>query len=153
MWDPSHIWALLHSSQQCRILNPLSGPEMEPESLWLLVGVVNHWAKMGTPSLFLSWLSCGIWNSHARDHIQAAVVTYVAAAAVPDPLTCCAGRGNRTHVLALQRCHWSCVPQRECWAFLYLPVLTRITNKQSIITIEKSFIWTRVRTITQKTAS
>ena len=24
MWDPSHIWDLHHSSQQCQILNPLS---------------------------------------------------------------------------------------------------------------------------------
>ena len=37
--------------------------------------------------------ACGIWSSCARNHIQAVVVTYTTAAAMPDPLTHCAGLG------------------------------------------------------------
>ena len=39
--DPSHVYNLYHSSQQCWILNPLIGPGIEPESSWVLVGFVS----------------------------------------------------------------------------------------------------------------
>ena len=39
------------------------------------------------------WLPCSIWSSKARDQIRATVVPCAAAAAMPDPLTYCAGLG------------------------------------------------------------
>ena len=45
--DPSCVCDLHHSSRQHQILNPVS----EPESSWILLGFVNHWATMGTPVL------------------------------------------------------------------------------------------------------
>ena len=39
--DPSHVCSLHHSSQQCWILNQLSGPEIEPASSWILAGFVS----------------------------------------------------------------------------------------------------------------
>ena len=35
--DPSHVCDLHHSSQQCRILNPLSKARDQPTSSWILV--------------------------------------------------------------------------------------------------------------------
>ena len=60
MQDPSHICDLHHSAQQHWILNPLRMPGIEPESSWMLVGFVNHWAVAGTlrPPLFLR-TECG----------------------------------------------------------------------------------------------
>ena len=40
--------------------------------------------------VFLFWPPSGIWSSLTRDQIQAVLVTWVAAAAMPDPLTHCA---------------------------------------------------------------
>ena len=40
MPDPSHVCHLHHSSQQHRILNPLSEPGIKPASLWILIGLV-----------------------------------------------------------------------------------------------------------------
>ena len=46
---------LHHSSQQHRILNPLSEAGIESTTSWFLVGFVNHCTTMGTPvSLFLT---------------------------------------------------------------------------------------------------
>ena len=39
--DPSLIFDLDPSSQQCWILNPLNNPGIEPTSLWILVGFVS----------------------------------------------------------------------------------------------------------------
>ena len=52
-WDPSHVYDLHHSSQQCWILNPL----IEARDLtWILMDtsqIAFHWATTGTPILFL----------------------------------------------------------------------------------------------------
>ena len=42
MPDPSHICDPHHSSQQCRILNPLSEARDRTESSVILVGFINH---------------------------------------------------------------------------------------------------------------
>ena len=54
-------------------------------------------------SFFHFWPPSGMWSSWARDQIRATVATYAAAAAMPDPLTHCAGPGIWTCVLALQQ--------------------------------------------------
>ena len=41
-----------HSSRQCQILNPLSGPGIEPATSWVLVGFINHCATTGTPRVW-----------------------------------------------------------------------------------------------------
>ena len=48
-WDLSHLCNLHHSSQQRRILNPLSKAGMEPATSQVLVRFINHSATMGTP--------------------------------------------------------------------------------------------------------
>lgn len=61
----------------------------------------------------LIWPPCGMWSSQARYQVWAAVATYTAAAAMLDPLTCCAGLG-------IEPASWRCrdtvypiVPQQE----------------------------------------
>ena len=39
-WDPSYVCNLHHSSQPCRILNPLNEGGIKPTSSWILVGFV-----------------------------------------------------------------------------------------------------------------
>ena len=39
--DLSSVYNLHHSSQQYQMVNPLSKPEIEPTSSWLLVGFVS----------------------------------------------------------------------------------------------------------------
>ena len=46
----------------------------------------------------------GIYSSWARDQMWVTVATYATVTAMPDPLTHCAGLGNQTCVLVLQRC-------------------------------------------------
>ena len=47
---------------------------------------------------FFSFLAAhGVWSSWARDQIRAAVGTYAAAVAMPDPLTYCAEPGSNLH--------------------------------------------------------
>ena len=65
------------------------------------------------------WPPWGTWSSQARDQIQAAVVTYATLAAVPDPLTYCAGPG-------MEPVSWDCrntanpiAPQRELLSYLF----------------------------------
>ena len=48
MWDPSCVFDLHHSSQQCRILNPLNKARDWTASSWILVGFVNHQAMTRT---------------------------------------------------------------------------------------------------------
>ena len=43
------VWPIHHSSRPSQILNPLSEPGIKPETLWFLVGLINHWATTGTP--------------------------------------------------------------------------------------------------------
>jgi len=68
MPDPSHVCNLHHSSQQRRIIHPLSKGMVQTATSWFLVGFVNHCAMTGTPYLILkcrnlevplrlSWLS------------------------------------------------------------------------------------------------
>ena len=52
-WDPSPVCNVHHSSQQCRILNLLVRPGIEPTSSWILVGFVSCWAMKGTPLIAL----------------------------------------------------------------------------------------------------
>ena len=49
MPDPSHVCDLLHSSQQCRILNPLSEAWDRTRVLMDTSQVLNHWVTMETP--------------------------------------------------------------------------------------------------------
>ena len=49
MWDPSHVFNLHHSSQQCRILNPLSRARDQTHVLINTSQVCYHWATMETP--------------------------------------------------------------------------------------------------------
>ena len=52
-WDPSHVCDLHHSSQQCRILNPLSEAR---DQTCVLVGtseICFCWAMMGTPPVVI----------------------------------------------------------------------------------------------------
>ena len=56
MRDPSHIWDLHCSSQQCQILNPWARPRMEPASSLILVGFVTHWAMTGTLICSAFWI-------------------------------------------------------------------------------------------------
>ena len=51
--DLSRVCNLHHSSQQRQILNPLSKARDRTATSGLLVGFVNHWATIGTPSFFL----------------------------------------------------------------------------------------------------
>ena len=41
MWDPSSVCNLHHSSQQCRILNPLSKARDQTASSWILVWFIT----------------------------------------------------------------------------------------------------------------
>lgn len=68
--------------------------------------------------LFLLWLPCGIWSSPARDQIRAAVATYTAALATPDPLTHFAGPGIEPVLWQCRNAADPIVPQQEFWAFL-----------------------------------
>ena len=45
---------------------------------------------------FLFWLSHSIWNSQARYHIRAVIVTYTTAVAMLDPVIPCSGPGIRS---------------------------------------------------------
>ena len=51
--DPSHICNLHHSSQQCRILNPLSEARDQTNNLMVPSQICFHCAMTGTPVLFL----------------------------------------------------------------------------------------------------
>ena len=71
MWDPSHVWDLHHSSQQCQIPNPLSEarPGIEPSCLWMSVGFIMAEPWQELLSLFsfsFSWYH-RMWSifSHA----------------------------------------------------------------------------------------
>ena len=64
-----------------------------------------------------------MWNSWARHQIQATVLTYATAVAMPDPLTHCAGPG-------IEPVSWRCrdvansiVPQRELKYFKMYPIV------------------------------
>ena len=52
MPDPSHICDLHHSSQQRRILNPLSETGIEPVSSWVLVRFVSTEPQRELPKVF-----------------------------------------------------------------------------------------------------
>ena len=61
---------------------------LHPRPLW------DHISNPPPPFFFfLFWPPHGTWSSQARDQIWAAVATYTAAAAMPYPLTHCAGLG------------------------------------------------------------
>ena len=51
--DPSHICNLHHSSQQCRIFNPLREAGIEPESSWTLGGFITTEPQWELPEMFL----------------------------------------------------------------------------------------------------
>ena len=53
MRDWSCVCDLCHSSWQCRILNPLSEPGIEPAASWILVGFLTHWVTTTTPDSVL----------------------------------------------------------------------------------------------------
>ena len=57
--DPSLICNLHHSSQQCRILNPLR-PGMEPASSWILVGFISTTPQWELPrwSFYSTYFFC-----------------------------------------------------------------------------------------------
>ena len=86
--------------------------------VWLaFIDIGNQLSKMFVliySNFFFSFFDCSkIWNSQARDQIQAAVVTYTSMAATPGPLTYCSGLG-------IEPVSWCCrdaadpvVPQRE----------------------------------------
>ena len=38
-------------------------PGIKPESSWMLVGFINHWATKGSPFFFFKGHSCGMWKS------------------------------------------------------------------------------------------
>ena len=50
MPDPSHIYKLHQSTQQCWILNPLNGATDQMHVFMDSSQVLYHWATMGTPS-------------------------------------------------------------------------------------------------------
>ena len=58
-----------------------------------------------------------MWNSQARDQIQATVATYVAAAATPDLLTHCAGPGIKP---ASWHCRDAANPIVPQWELLFI---------------------------------
>ena len=49
MQDPSHVFDLYHSSQQCRILNPLSEVRDRTQTLMDTSWISFHCARAGTP--------------------------------------------------------------------------------------------------------
>ena len=65
--DPSHICDLHHSSQQCQILNPLSGARDGTHILMDDSWVRYHWASTGTPSHSISCLALGWEVSNSQD--------------------------------------------------------------------------------------
>ena len=54
MPDPSRLYDLHHSSQQCQ--THWARPGIQPATSWFLVGFVNHWAMMGTPVFFILYI-------------------------------------------------------------------------------------------------
>ena len=65
--DLSCICHLQHSSQQCQILNLLSGARVQTWSSWIIVGFVITEPQRGTPPLLLFFFSfyscpCAIWK-------------------------------------------------------------------------------------------
>ena len=70
MLDPSHVCDFHCSSQQCwSLLNPLM-EAMEPESSWIQVRFLIHWATMGTSALLLLMhpLALWCWEPELEDH-------------------------------------------------------------------------------------
>ena len=61
MWDPSHIWDLQHSSQQCQIPNPLSKVRDQTHVLMDTSQVHYHWATTGTQHRII--LKCHIYQN------------------------------------------------------------------------------------------
>ena len=84
-----------------RSLTHWSRPGIEPANSWFLVRFVSIAPRQELLSiyLFLATLwpnsTYGIWNSWARDQIQAVVVTYTVAVAMLDSLTHCARPGSK----------------------------------------------------------
>ena len=68
----------------------------------------NTWYRQSF-CLFVCFSPC-FWLTWARNQIRASLVTYAAAAAIPDPLTHCVGRGPNLHpgsaeTLPIPLCH------------------------------------------------
>ena len=55
MQDPTHVFDLHHSSQQCHILKALSEAGIQTRNLMVPSWIRFHCAMMGTPKLFLFW--------------------------------------------------------------------------------------------------
>ena len=62
IWAASVTYTIAHG--HARFLTHWARPGIEPAPSWMLVRFVNHWATMGTPSLFymlldlVSWYCC-----------------------------------------------------------------------------------------------
>ena len=65
--DPSRICNLYHSSWQCRILDPLRGPRIEPASSWILVGFVSSAPQWKLLFLFFKLYFSLPWCEFSRN--------------------------------------------------------------------------------------
>ena len=85
-------------------------PGIQPESSWMQVGFVNHWAEMGTPNWWCFW-----WHRHERCSFPSSIL---------EPLKCSRGRLSKHH---------RCTPCYLSSNSLILPVVSTLKSQKSQI--------------------
>ena len=79
-------------------------PGIEPASSWILVGFISTVSPQGNSEIYPLKIFLFLWPYQAKDQIWATVVTYGRNTRAFKSLC---GAGDKTSVLALQRCRWS----------------------------------------------